>query len=511
MRIQAIPEGFKNADWLEAELRHRSEEQWERLGQERALLLFHAMASRVPAYGQFLAERHINHEHIKTIEDFKTLPTLDKDNYLRKYDRSELCWDGNFKSQQWIVSTTSGSTGKPFYFPRQDAQDQQYAIAAEMYLRTNFSIQNKSTLYIVAFPMGAWIGGLFTYQALKIIADKNSYRLSIITPGIHKQEVIEAVKQLGKDFDQVIIGSYAPFLKDILDDGVRQGLNWSDYNLGFIFSAEAFSEVFRDYVIKKTGLKDVYRSTLNHYGTVDLGTMSHETPLSILLRRKALDDTGVYKSLFSRDDKLPTFTQYNPALFYFEENDQGSLYCSAFAGLPLVRYDLKDSGGVLGYEEAKQRLAKHGVDQEKLIKQAKIDDTIWKLPYVYVYERNDFSVSFYAFQIYPEMIRRPLQAEKFEELLTGKFTMLVYFDDSGQQKLQINIELKANQEETDNLVQEVLSEVVESLLTESSEYRETHSMYGDKVHPELVFWPYEDATYFKPGVKQKWVKKDTKW
>jgi phenylacetate-CoA ligase len=265
MHILSLPEGFNNSDWLANELQHRSEAQWERLGQERALLLFHAMATRVPAYKSFLKKQHINHEHIRNIKDFKTLPTIDKDNYLRVYDRADLCWDGDFKNQQWIVSTTSGSTGKPYYFPRQEAQDRQYAISAEMYLRTNFDIQNKSTLYIVAFPMGAWIGGLFTYEALKIIADKKQYKLSIITPGIHKREVIEAVKQLGKDFDQVIIGSYAPFLKDILDDGVREGLNWSDYNLGFVFSAEAFSEVFRDYVIKKTGLKDPYRSTLNHY------------------------------------------------------------------------------------------------------------------------------------------------------------------------------------------------------------------------------------------------------
>jgi phenylacetate-CoA ligase len=507
MKMQQLPDGFKNPDWLESELRSRPETAWEKLGQQRALALFHAMAVRVPAYKAFLSKHHINHEHIKTIEDFKTIPTIDKDNYLRTYDRKDLCWDGDFKNQRWIISTTSGSTGKPYYFPRQSDQDWQYAVMAEMYLRSNFDIQNKSTLYIVAFPMGAWIGGLFTYEALKIVADKSDYKLSIITPGIHKKEVIEAVKSLGKDFDQIIIGSYAPFLKDILDDGIREGVKWSDYNLGFVFSAEAFSELFRNYVIKKTGLKDQLRGTLNHYGTVDLGTMSHETPLSIMLRRQAMQSLDLYKTLFGREDKVPTFTQYNPALFYFEENDDHGLYCSAFSGLPLVRYDLKDSGEVLGFEEAKKRLAKLGIDQDKLVKEAKITDTVWQLPYVSVYERNDFSVSFYAFQIYPEMIRRPLQDESLEDAITGKFTMLVEFDDSGQQKLQINIELKADREEDEKLREHVLSTIVESLLAESSEYRETHAMYGETVHPDLVFWPYEDVTYFRTGTKQKWVKK----
>ena len=65
--------------------------------------------------------------------------------------------------------------------------------------------------------------------------------------------------------------------------------------------------------------------------------------------------------LFNREDKLPTFTQYNPALFYFEE-DEGKLYCSAYSGLPLVRYDLKDSGGVASLEEVKKKLKKLGYD-----------------------------------------------------------------------------------------------------------------------------------------------------
>ena len=71
--------------------------------------------------------------------------------------------------------------------------------------------------------MGVWIGGLFTYEAVKTIAERGDYALSIITPGLNKAEVVKAVKHLGKDFDQIIIGSYPPILKDILDDGVQAG------------------------------------------------------------------------------------------------------------------------------------------------------------------------------------------------------------------------------------------------------------------------------------------------
>ena len=311
-----LPRGYRSAELLGLRLASEAESKWQKRGEQRALNLFHSMARRVPAYEDFLKQHNVAANDVQTIVDFRKVPAIDKDNYLRKYPLEMLCWDGEFAHSQWVVSTTSGSTGQPFYFPRQDSQDWQYATMAELYLRSNFQIHKRSTLYIVAFPMGAWIGGLFTYEALKTVAEHGGYDLSIITPGIHKQEVIKAVQQLGHKFDQVIIGAYAPFLKDILDDGRREGVEWEKYNLGFVFSAEAFSEKFRDFVLQSIGSSDALRTTLNHYGTVDLGTMAHETPESIMIRR-ALADGKQLDVLFPENYRQPTFAQYNPELFYF--------------------------------------------------------------------------------------------------------------------------------------------------------------------------------------------------
>ena len=188
-------------------------------GQQMAWNLFNDMSASVPAYKDMLQRNHAN-----SISAFTNIPIIDKDNYLRKYSRSELCFKGSLKGQSWVFSSTSGSTGEPFYFPRQTAQDDFYAITAEIYLRENFHIDTQSTLYIVAFPMGAWIGGLFTYEALHKVAEKG-YKLSIITPGINKVEIIKAVTALAPEFDQIIIGSYAPFLTDVLNDGKNQGID----------------------------------------------------------------------------------------------------------------------------------------------------------------------------------------------------------------------------------------------------------------------------------------------
>ncbi|GAC1369712.1 MAG: phenylacetate--CoA ligase family protein [Candidatus Saccharimonadales bacterium] len=486
-------------------LKTQPEEQHLQAGANRAMALFHTASVNVPAYRAHLEAHGFDPASVKDAGDLVAIPATDKSEYLRRHDRSDMCWNGKMNESSWVISTTSGSTGEPFYFPRTAAQDKQYALTAELYLRTQFKIHERSTLYIVAFPMGAWIGGVFTYDAIRRVAERGSYALSVITPGINKLEVIKAVKNLGKDFDQIIIGSYAPFLKDIIDDGTRMGLNWAEYNLGFVFSAEAFGESFRDYVASQTGLTNIYLDTLNHYGTVDLGTMSYETPISVLARRLAVGRPALQEAVFGQIAKIPTLTQFIPEMFYFEEVD-GNLYCTANSGLPLVRYDLKDRGGVITLARMEEIFREHGLELRAEAEAVGIADTIWNLPFVYVYERSDLSVSFFAFQIYPETLKKALAEGQLPHLLTGKFTMAVEYDKEGTQHFIVNIELKPETENSDDLKNEVTGAIVKWLLAENSEYRRTHEEYAERVYPIIEFWPYEDPTFFRPGTKQKWAK-----
>lgn len=500
-----LPRVLRNRVKLQQALKSKPERYWIRRGEQMALKLFHDMAEHVPAYKDFLKKNKINPDNIKTIKDFKLVPTLDKDNYLRKYPREALCWDGEFASRRWVVSTTSGSTGEPFYFPRTDLQDEFYAVTAELYLRENFQIQDKKTLYIDAFAMGAWIGGLFTYEAVKRVAEKG-YSLTIITPGINKAEVINNVRKLGPDFDQVIIGCYPPIMKDIIDLGNEEGLAWADYNLGIVFSAEGFSEEFRDYIIKYGKLANPYSSTLNHYGTVDLGTMSHETPMSILVRRQAIKDKKLFKKIFGDTSKQPTLTQFVPEMFYFEDVD-GRIICSCYSGLPLVRYDLKDNGGVITLKELTSLYKKTGKNLDLELKKTAISGTKWNLPFVHLYERSDFSVTFTGAQIYPEEIRRALLDPLVNKQVTGKFTMLSGYDRRARNFLELNIELRNNTTPSKSLTKKLINVIVEKLLKENSEYRVLYGEYKTKLHPKVKLWPNSHATYFAGRGKQKWIKK----
>jgi hypothetical protein len=48
---------------------------------------------------------------------------------------------------------------------------------------------------------------------------------------------------------------------------------------------------------------------------------------------------------------------------------------------------------------------------------------------------------------------------------------------------------------------------VVNLLEKNSEYENNHKSMGQKVLPQIVLWPHADETYFKPGIKQQWVKR----
>jgi phenylacetate-CoA ligase len=477
---------------------------WKKEREDQALKLFRDCADKVPAYKDFLKSNGIQVSKIKTLEDFQKVPPVTKANYLRQYPLEDLCMEGTL-AQSLVFTSTSGSTGAPFYFPRNGILDWQSSIYHEMFLRTCALDKKKSTLILVCFGMGVWIGGVITYEAFKTISERG-YPLTILTPGVNKKEIYEALKNIGPKFDQVILCGYPPFMKDVIDEGKDNGVTWNNYDLKIVFAAEAFSEKFRDYIMRKTGIKNAYRDTMNIYGSADLGTMAEETPLSILIRRLALKNKKIYQKIFKDANRLPTLAQFNPNFINFEAVN-GRVYCTGNNALPLVRYDIGDNGGVLDYADIEKIFEEEGMSLAEEAKRVGIDDTIAELPFVYIYERADLSTKLYGAIIYPEYVKLGLQNLTVEKYITGKFTMYTQHDDDQNEYLEINIELKPGIVESDWLKTEVQKLIMESLLTHSAEHKNNAHMMPGRVDPRIVFWPHEDETHFKVGIKQKWVKK----
>jgi phenylacetate-CoA ligase len=473
---------------------------------ERVCLeLFHEASQRVPGYKDFLRKNKINPLLVKTWDDFQKVPPVSKSNYLRCYPLKELCWDGTLK-KPLVFTATSGSTGEPVYFLRDSQLDLQYSLLLETFLSKEIEEPNGPILVIVCFGMGLWIGGLLTYKAFELVSQRNKLGISIITPGINKKEIFNALKNIAPQFKKIVIAGYPPFVKDVIDGAEDMSIDLKKYDMKFLFAAEAISEEFRDYLATKVKIRNIASDIMTIYGSADIGAMAFGTRGSILIRREARKNKDLFNDIFSPIEKTPTLAQFNPLLVNFEEV-AGEILLTGNSAMPLVRYAIGDNGGVLSFDEAVNKLKSHGIDYKKKAKELNIADKTIQLPFVYVYERKDLSTTFYGLWIYPEWIRPAFLEEPLSTYFTGKFTLITRYDKQKNQYLEINIELRKDKKHTKQLEKLVLQKIIHNLRSHSSEFVEINNQLKKRSIPKLIFWQTESSPYFTPGVKQKWVQK----
>ncbi len=463
-------------------------------GFKRALTLFYEASRRVPAYKDFLRKNKVKAEKILTEEDFTKLPLVDKKNYISQYSLEELSWDGTLNNAQYI-STSSGSTGEPFFWPRGFRQDVAVGIFYQQILEKIFGTKNSRTLVVDSFALGAWIAGLEFYNAAKWIAEHGN-QITIITPGIEKKEAINQIKKLSPNFDKIILVGYPPFVKDILEEGVVSGIPWKKKDVYLLTAGEAISEKWRKYTLSIIGKENSLTGLINVYGMAESGVVAHETPLSILFRQK-------FCSGLPDSEKIVGCYQYYPMMKYFEIDRNKTVVLTSDAGLPLIRYDTRDTGGILNYSdiikigelELKKKLAQHEINPNKLA-----------LPLIYLYGRKDLSVSLYALQIYVENLKQTLESAPFSPYLSGLFTMGVTHNRRLNQSFEIIIELARNKKPNLSFAKEITNYTVKKLCQLNSEYSKLHKTIGKKAMPHIKLVKYGEINTV-PGRKHKWIKR----
>ncbi len=455
----------------------------------------------VPAYGQFLTTKGV-----KTVSPkiFKSLPCMNKGNYLQTYGLDQLMYSSDL-NQMNTFSSSSGSSGKWTYFPRGKQQDKQYEYITEMFLNNQFNIKHKRTLAIIGFGMGIWIAGIFTYKILNCISEKG-YPLSIAPVGPDKKTFIDVVTQMGDYFDQILFIGYPPVIMDIIDAATYEGIRLKKFNIKVITAAESFSEDFRDSLVKKLGIKNSYTDVLNIYGSADLGAMAHETPLAVYIRKQALENKALFQALFPNVKTVPTLAQYYPYLTYFEE-DEGDLIATGYgSGIPLVRYQLHDRGGVHSYTDIKTIFKSFNIDLDKAISDLSLSHTVLKLPFVYVYERSDFAFMYKGINIYPMYIKKGLSDNRINQFVTGKFTTIKKQLSKKKDSVTIHVELKKGCLPTGSLHKAVSKSVIDNLRQQSNEFDSlSKSDFFDK-GPGIKLHAYEDNAIFGGGTKHQWLK-----
>jgi len=452
----------------------------------------------VPAYRDFLQAQAIDPASVQTIADFEQLPLTTKDNYLRQYPLPQLCRQGQLESCD-MIAVSSGSTGQPSFWARSLTDEFQIATRFEQIFHDSFQADQRRTLAVVCFALGTWVGGMYTANCCRHLASKG-YPITVITPGNNKTEILRVIEALAPQFDQTVLLGYPPFLKDVIDSGIAQGISWQAYHVKWVMAGEVFSEEWRSLVGERLGSTNVYFDSASLYGTADAGVLGNETPLSICIRRWLANHPDAARALFG-ESRLPTLVQYDPISRFFEVQD-GTLLFSGDNGIPLIRYHISDQGGLISYPEMLQFLAQWGFNP---LEELNGQRGIYPLPFVYVFGRSHFTVSYFGANIYPENVTVGLEQSPICDWVTGKFVMQVKEDADQNKFLAIAVELAPTVAGNQDQQRAIAQSIVHHLKRLNSEF--ANYVPAAYQMPVVTLLPTGDPEYFPVGVKHRYTRK----
>jgi phenylacetate-CoA ligase len=466
---------------------------------ERVVELFGQVAASVPAYRAFLRDHGVDPGAVRTFADFQRLPLLTKENYHRRYPLPSRCRDGRLDGCD-MIAVSSGSTGQPTIWPRSVTDELAIAARFEQVFAGSFAAGERTTLAVVCFPLGTWVGGLFTLACVRHLAAKG-YPVTAVAPGNNKAEILRVIPELAPHCDQTVLLGYPPFVKDVIDTGIAAGLDWTRYAVKLVLAGEVFSEEWRDLVGQRAGMSRPCYDSASLYGTADAGVLGTETPLSVCIRRFLAARPEAAGELFG-EARLPTLVQYDPGSRFFEEHD-GTLLFSGDNGVPLVRYHIADEGGLIGYQDMLAFCGRHGFDPVAELGGPGARG-IRPQPFAYVFGRSHFTVSYFGANVYPENVTVGLEQPAVSGWVTGKFVLEVTGDADGNPHLSVTVEL-APGEVGDPARERVLAESIRGQLQRlNSEF--AHYVPARDQLPAVTLRPAGDPEYFPVGVKHRYTR-----
>ncbi len=467
--------------------------------EQQIVKLFQRCANEVPAYRAFLHSHNIDPGSVGSYADYQRLPLTNKSNYMKAYPLPERCLGGSLQAADRIA-VSSGSTGQATFWPRSLAYEMDIAVRFEQVFRDSFHSQQRSTLAIVCFALGNWVGGLFTTSCCWHLAAKG-YPLMVATPGNNKAEIFRVVRELAPYFEQTVLLGYPPFIKDVLDAGIAEGIDWAAYQTKLVFAGEVFSEEWRQLLASRTGSQTPCFDSASLYGTADGGVLGNETPLTIAIRRWLATQPAAAQRLFG-EARLPTLVQYDPASRFFEV-EQNTLVVSGANSLPLLRYHIADKGGLISYEAIWEFLQAYGIGSVTDLG-LPADFQPRRLPLVYVFGRADFTVSYYGANIFPENVSVGLEQVGIHQVVSGKFVLETRLDQNGDKYLHIAVELLPEIEASNALAERIAVSVRDQLRRLNSEF--AHYTPPERQLPQISLYPFADPAYFPLGVKHRYTR-----
>ncbi len=450
----------------------------------------------VPAYKDFLRRSAWSSKLVDANEIFKTLPITDKPNYILPFSTEERCLNGKFLYKGVVIDESSGSTGIPYNWVRSQREREIVKNLIGVYLR--YCYGDKKYIILNTFSMGAWATGFnmaLAAQALGVVKSTG--------PDVDK--IFNTLRFFGNKYPYILNG-YPPFLKYLFDEGEKRGFNWSDYTIHSLVGGEGMSEGLRDYLLRHA--KTVYSG----YGASDLEIgIGGENPLTVMIRKLCFQDGALRKTLFKEEHRLPMLFQYNPLDHFIEiiEREVVVTISKPWTLSPRIRYNIKDEGGMITFDDMKEKLKLHNIDILEL--ERKCNYPRWYVPFLFIFGRKDSTVSVMGANIYPEDIESIVYSDFLLANCINSFSISLEEDALGNPRPCFEFELlDINQKAK---VEEKLSNILPSGLAKLSlDYKKAREEYPQAVEPILRIFGMHEGPFKEDQtrIKKRYVKQNVK-
>ncbi|TFG69458.1 MAG: phenylacetate--CoA ligase family protein [Thermomicrobiales bacterium] len=422
--------------WLNAFFRATPPQLMRGIGRLRAERAAWRAARRVPAYGRYLATSGVDVRGLFPLGLLGHLPETDKASYVDPYGLLERCVGGAVPFRGTTIDESSGSTGTPYNWIR--GQRERSVAHRNIAFFARYAYGTAPLVTINAFSMGAWATGF-------------NMSLGIMRHGIVKSvgpdidKILSTLAYLGPGYRYLIAG-YPPFVKHLLDQGLRRGFPWADYELHALVGGEGMTEELRDVLLER------FVSVYSGYGATDIEIgMAGESPVSVALRRLARARPDIRLALFGTDARLPMVFQCNPLIHYLEVNTAGEVICTVSRLdllSPRIRYNVHDAGGIVDFARANRILADFGYDLDRLNESPEVHGPRgplpWSrpipLPFLWIHGRKNATISVMGSNIYPEDIESVLYRDAQISDRMHSFMLSVTDDEHGTPRPMVALE-----------------------------------------------------------------------
>jgi phenylacetate-CoA ligase len=439
--------------------------------------VFFIARKRCPAYRRFLSDEG----YVPGRKwNFERIPVMTKENYVKKFGIEERCYDGRIPTPGTVIDESSGSSGVPNNWLRNAAERKDVKRALQ--LNYDLTFQNEDAILLNCFALGPWATGMNVSMSLVDVGILKS-----IGPDAKKLE--NTLSLFGDKYRYLIMG-YPPFLKMWLDS---TDLDLSTFKLDAVVGGEGMSEDLRAYFLR------YFSSVYSSYGASDLEiNIGAETEFTVNLRRRCFEDRSLCERLFGRES-APMIFQYNPADYLIETTNEGELVITIArpdGAAPKIRYNLRDSGGMMTYRALKKECSEHGIRIEDL------SERQGAFPIVFVFGRNDLSVPFYGAKIFPHDIEAILNSEPQLSGQINSFQLECVEDEKLARTLRIHLERSRNQRGDLPSISEIDQIVFDALCRVNQDFREVTKMF-ERSDVQVVLHEFETGMFSERDIRVK--------